>query len=181
MRSIQKRHSWPPPRVTKSSSASSSIDQDPFAYFVSPNLDDESALQAHLTAGITNRRRSRSLPSFHPKPKHSLPATGRAKRRVARLKTWIDRMQMVYFHQSSSEQVIPTPPPVPPEALEELTLMERGRNTESSATSRIRASTRTPPRKPRAWRQPSDNIWPVFEETEDIGLGIRDEAMDHWV
>lgn len=180
MRSLRERHSWPPLEVNKSPRAPPSINQDPFAHFLSPVLDDESNLQIHLAAGITNRRRSRSLPSFRPKTKPGQPATDKAKRRIAKLKKWIERMQVAYFHHSSPDN-IPTisPPPVQPITLEELLPTERGRVVLFTATSRKRANTRTPPRKPRAWRQPSDNIWPVTEEAEDVGLGISCESKDH--
>lgn len=180
MHSLRKRHSWPPLRVTKSSKASPSIDQDPFAYFVSPVLDDERATQIHPTAGIATRRRSRSLPSFHPKPRYSQSATDRAKRRVAKLKKWIERMQIAYLHHNSPDPVtIPAPPPpTSPKTLDELLPMKRGRDIKATATSRVRVKTRTPPRKPHAWREPSENLWPVTEEAEEIGLGIRCEGMD---
>lgn len=177
MRPLQKRHSWPSLRVTKSTKASPSIDQDPFAYFVSPVFDGEDALQGHLTAGITTRRRSQSLPSFHPKPIYSHTATDKAKRRVAKLKKWIERMQMAYHHYHHTDPVVNAPPPTPPKTLDDLLPTQRGRDIQSTATSRVRANVRTPPRKPRVWRQPSNNLWPVAEETEEIGLGIRSEGM----
>lgn len=178
MHSLQKRHSWPPLHATMSSRASPSINQDPFAHFISPVVDEESNLQVDLTAGITNRRRSRSLPPFIPSPKPSQPAIDKAKRRIAKLKKWIERMQMSYFHHSCPNNMTTSPPPAQPKTLEELLPTERGRDVRLKATSRRRADARTPPRKPRAWIPPSDKIWPVTEETEDVGLGISGEDMD---
>lgn len=181
--SLKKRHSWPAMQAKRShSKIIASIDQDPFPYFVSPTQDEEGALQSHLTAGIVGRRRSRSLPSDHPRPRYSRAVTDKARHRVEKLKKWIERMQVVYWYHSTPEEITthPTPPPeppVPPKTLDELVKEERGRDIRSTATSRVRAKTRTPPRKPRAWRQPSDHIWPVAEETEEVGLGIRCEDI----
>lgn len=174
MPSLQKRHSWPSLRVTKSPRSSKPIDQDPFAYFVSPVLDEESVIQFRLSAGITNPRRSRSLPSFRLKSGRGQTATDRARRRVAKLKKWIERMQLAYFHHRTLVPATSPTPPVPQMMAEEPIAIDRGRDTQVIATSRIRAQTRTPPRKPRVWRQPSDNIWPVAEEMEEVGLGIRE-------
>lgn len=174
MRPIQKRHSWPPLRVMKSPKSPLPIDRDPFAYFVSPVLDEEISQQSRLIAGITNRRRSRSLPSIHLRSGHGQTATDRARRRIAKLKKWIARMQLAYFHSSSLVPVSSTTSPVPRTVTEDPTPMDRGRDVRVIATSRVRAKTRTPPRKPRAWRQPSDKIWPVAEEMEEVGLGIRE-------
>ncbi len=181
MRSLRERHSWPPLQANKSSRAPPPpINQDPFAHFISPVLDDESDLQTNLGAGITNRRRSRSLPSFRPKPKSVQPAMDKSKRRIAKLKKWIERMQMSYFHYSSPDNLTSiAPPPAQPKTLQELLPIERGRVEQFTATSRKRAKTRTPPRMPRAWRQPSDNLWPVTEEEENVGLGISGESIDH--
>ncbi|KAL8928783.1 MAG: hypothetical protein Q9208_001561 [Pyrenodesmia sp. 3 TL-2023] len=161
-----------------SSRASPSINQDPFSHFISPVPDEESNLQLDLTAGITNRRRSRSLPPVIPSPKPSQPAIDKAKRRITKLKKWIERMQMSYFHHSSPGNMTSSPPPAQPKTLEDLLPTERGRDVRLTATSRKRDSARTPPRKPRAWRPPSDQIWPVTEETEDVGLGISGEDGD---
>lgn len=181
MHSLRKRHSWPALQAKKSHARTSpSIDQDPFAYFVSSALDEESVLQSHFRAGIPTRRRSHSLPSFRATSKrHGQTATDKARKRVTKLKKWIERMQVAYLHHSPPGPVTVSPPPVSPTTLDEFLDMGRGRDIRSTATSRVRAKTRTPPRKPRAWKQPSDNIWPLVEEAEEIGLGIKGQDTDH--
>lgn len=178
--SLRKRHSWPTMQTKRShSKIIPSIDQDPFPYFVSPLQNEESVLQNHLAAGIAGRRRSRSLPSFHPHTRYSRSVTDKARHRVEKLKKWIERMQIVYWYHDTPKEISadPLPPSDPPKTLDDLLAEERGRDIRSTATSRVRAKTRTPPRKPRAWRQPSDHIWPVAEETEEVGLGIRCEDI----
>ncbi|KAL8933646.1 MAG: hypothetical protein Q9216_006274 [Gyalolechia sp. 2 TL-2023] len=163
---------------THHSRTPASIDQDPFAYFVSSTQEQEGVLQTSLTAGIAGPRRPRSLPSIRPRTRHGRAVKDKARSRVEKLKKWIERMQIVYLHHNTAEGTTdPPPPPVPLETLDDLMAAERGRDIQSVATSRVRAKTRTPPRKPRAWRQPSDHIWPVAEEAEEVGLGIRAEGM----
>lgn len=183
MPSLRKRHSWPAMQAKRPHSrTSASINQDPFAYFVSSTEEQGSVLQTHLTAGIAGRRRSRSLPSIHPHRRYSRAVTDKARNRVERLKKWIERMQIVYLHRSAPTIAThPLPPPVAPKTLDDFLAAEHGRDIQPTATSRVRATTRTPPRKSRAWRQPSDHIWPVAEETEEVGLGITGEGMGRLV
>ena len=178
MHSLKKRHSWPPLHAKKSPSRTpASIDHDPFSYFVSPDSENDSVLQLHLTAGITNRR-SHSLPCSPTKTKHNRGLTDKVGKRVAKLRKWVERMQITYLYHSPPRPITQSTSPVPPQTLEDLTMVGRGRDIRCTATSRERARIRTPPRKPRAWRQPSDYIWPVAEESEEVGLGIKCEGMD---
>ena len=168
----RKRHSWPPSRDTETENKDGAMDEDPFAYFVSSMGEEEHFLESNLSAGIINRRRSRSLPDFRHKPLPGRSVVQRATSQATKFKRWIDRMEKQYFHRSSPEVFTPSPPSPPPDPLSAPSIKDRGRDIRSTATSRIRNSVRTPPRRPRAWREPSGDIWPVAEEGEEIGLGI---------
>ena len=177
MRHLEKRHSWPPMSKGKPPSDAASIDADPFAYFVSP-LEE-----SYSDAGIGIRSRSHSLPPFCRRTRASLFTTKKAKSPAAKLKYWIKKMEKLYAHRSASAP--PTPvivviEPRSPQARQESnpggatrSPVSRGRgNTRQTSGQRVAANGRTPPRRPRVWREPSSDIWSVAEENEEIGLGI---------
>ena len=174
MHSLRKRHSWPPLRKPRAFYANRVIDDDPFAYFISPAEDRDLFTENYLTAGIASTQRPRSL-SPMPVSRKSHPKLSTGKSPTLRLKRWIERMEMYYFHRS----------PPDPQALNPITELRepkqfkvvsppvRGRRDfRSSSCDRISQTVRTPPRKPRVWRQPSEDIYTVFEEGEEVGLGI---------
>ncbi|KAL8755609.1 MAG: hypothetical protein Q9199_003514 [Rusavskia elegans] len=174
--SLAKRHSWPSLRVERSAKTLDTIDEDPFPYFVSPITDEEDVMDSDLNAGITSRRRSHSMPAFHTELSHKPLLPEKVIMHVNRLKMWIKKMETSHFHSSSPASTSNPLSPQVPITLDELPIVQRGRNIHLTATSRVRNNLRSPPRKPRAWRRPSDNIWPVAEETETsstIGLGIK--------
>ena len=174
MRSLKKRHSWPPLRKPRAFYANELIDDDPFAYFISPAEDRDLFTESYLTAGIANTQRPRSL---SPTPVSRKPNTKLStnKSPTLRLKRWIERMEIYYFHRSP-----PGPQPQSPDIevrepkqLRVSSLPARGRRDfRSSSHDRISQTVRTPPRKPRVWRQPSADIYTVFEDGEEVGLGI---------
>lgn len=157
--------------------ANDSIDADPFAYFVSPSEE------RHFDAGISNKPRSRSLPPFYRRRRIPLSISADGKSPTARLKRWIERMENLYTNRTTTD--VPTPiikiiePRYPPSvsqpqpfAIPESPPVRGRGNARSTSNQRVTANGRTPPRRPRAWREPSCEIWPVAEESEEVGLGI---------
>lgn len=164
-------------RKATSMSAHESIDADPFAYFVSPS---EERL---FDAGISNEPRSHSLPPFHRRTRVPLLISTNAKSPTARLKKWIERMETLYFHRTTTD--IPTStielveprqpasvPQIQPIAIPRSPPVRGRGHARSTSNQRVAANGRTPPRRPRVWREPSCDIWPVAEESEEVGLGI---------
>lgn len=190
MPSVKKRHSWPQLRRSRYAFVDDTIDSDPFAYFVSPAEDRLVYIEGNLSAGIYTKQRSRSLPPVHSKrPRLHLSISITSKSPTARLKRWIERMEKQYFYLSHglanepdpiirvieprSEVSAPTNEPI----IVPISPYGRGRQDTraGSRNRRVGNNGRTPPRRPRAWREPSVEIWSVAEEDEEasLGLGIR--------
>lgn len=169
MRSLSKRHSWPPLRKPRAHYISKKIDEDPFAYFISPAEVDNVFLEGELAAGIRDERQSRSLSPFrHRAGSASYCVLGSS---TSKFKGWIEKMERQYFHWESFNQnrhfVEPS------EATETNSPPVRGRRSNRpSSRQHTRNDSRTSRRRPRAWKQPGVDIWPVAEEQEDVGLGI---------
>ncbi|KAL9587608.1 MAG: hypothetical protein Q9203_003449 [Teloschistes exilis] len=176
MSPLGKRHSWPPFRSEPSPRSPESVDENPFPDFISSAAEDEDGLfQTHLSAGITSRPRSTSLPPSSKKSTSSPTMPEKLLLRVTRLKAWIKKMEMYHYGHTSPPPLPSSAPSEPVIALYELPSMYRGRDLKTTASSRVRNKARTPPRRPRAWRQPSEHLWPVAEEIEgvdEMGLGI---------
>lgn len=177
MRHHNKRHSWPPLRQSRPLYLKESIDADPFAYFISPADCNDT------DAGIQIKPRSRSLPPFQRKPRIPLSVSTTGKSSTARLKGWIGRMEKQYFHRTRSEQPPPmiiivepkSPPTVPattPIVIPRSPPVRGRRDVRSTSSQRVQPNSKTPPRRPRVWREPSSAIWSVAEEDENFGLGI---------
>lgn len=172
MRSLRKRNSWPPLRKPRSFYVTAKIDEDPFAYFISPADDRNVFFEDGLAAGIHNHRRTRSLSPSHDKPRNaSFSYEEAANSPVAKLKRWIMRMEKFYLYrkppckESPPEQRVKVPETRSP--------LLRGRSdNRTSSANRVTQNLRSPPRRLRAWREPSADLWPVPEEQEDFGLGI---------
>ena len=176
MKALRKRHSWPPLRKPRSFYFDESMDQDPFAYFISPAEDRDVFINNHLTAGIKPKRRCRSHSPAHKRLTATLSAAVAASSPTAKLKEWIERMEVRCFHRSPSipERPLPSPdPPQAPETFQNLSPPLRGRrNIRSSSTNRVRRYSNSHSRRPRVWKEPGKDIWPVEEEGDDVGLGI---------
>ncbi len=176
MRTLRKRHSWPPLRKPRAFYFDETIDQDPFAYFISPADERDVFVNSHLTADIDEKKRPRSLSPFRRNSFTTLSAATAAASPTAKLKRWIERMELRCFQRSpnSIQQLMPSPDtPKLPEIAWTVSPPLRGRrNVRISSSNRVTPSTRSRPRRPRVWREPSKDIWPVAEEREDIGLGI---------
>ncbi len=177
MRTLKKRHSWPPLRISRESYLKENIDLDPFAYFISPASDRDYFIKGDFSAGIDPRKRSKSL-SPNPRNSRSIltAVTSTSLSPTAKLKRWIERMELRCFRLSprASERPMPSPdPPKLPEMAIPRSPPARGRRDVRSGSSlRVNQYQRSKPRKPRAWREPSEGIWSVAEEGEEIGLGI---------
>ena len=174
MRALRKRHSWPPLRKPRAFYFDEVVDQDPFAYFISPADELDVFVNSHLAADINRKKRPRSL---SPSRRHSFTLLAAAATSpTAKLKRWIEKMELRCFRRtpSSTDQLMPSPDQ--PELLEIAPTISpplRGRrDVRVSSSTRVTHSTRSRPRRPRVWREPSKDIWPVAEEVEEVGLGI---------
>ena len=176
MRSLRKRHSWPPLRKPISFYINEKIDEEPFAYFISPADDRDVFYATSLTAGVGSNQRSRSLSPFHGKSTSILSEDESDNSPVAKLKRWILRMERHYFHRKSPIKEIPTMQPSRAPATSSPPVRGR-RDTRTSSSSRVTHDLRSPPRRPRAWKEPSMDLWSVPEEQDDVGLGITAERM----
>jgi hypothetical protein len=189
----KRNNSWPPFRLD-TLHQNQDINEDPFAFFISPSPDSEAAelLFDHMNADIDSEPRSRSLsPSMvHNQGKliHS-PA-------ISKLKKWVEKMEIQYFHAKRSLRSrhgsLLTPPETPkstlgvkrppsPEQIEPIieavplpvSPSHRGRRSNRSARRPYgNRMVRSHSKRARVWKEPGDDIWPVMEEQEDIGLGI---------
>ena len=177
MRPLRKRHSWPPLRKSRAFHFDEAVDQDPFVYFISPADERDVFVNSHLSADIDRKKRPRSLSPFRRNSFKNLSAGAAKTSSTAKLKRWIERMELRCFWRSPSrmEQLVPSPDP--PQLLYTARTVSpplRGRrNVRISSSNRVTPSTRSMPRRPRVWREPSKDIWPVAEEREEIGLGIH--------
>lgn len=153
------------------------IDQNPFAFFLSEtdNLDDDAE---DLTAGVGEESRARSLSPLHLGTTATSPILESAKAPVAKLKRWIERMERRYIHRghaSSHEEPIASPAiPIPiPSPGSPKSPISRGRRDGRLSPSHItKREVRSHSGRPRVWREPGWDIWPVAEEQEEYGLGI---------
>lgn len=176
MRTLRRQHSWPPLRKPRAFYFDEGIDEDPFAYFVTPAEDRDIFINGHLAAGIDDKRRSRSLSPAKHKTLTALAAAAAASSPTAKLKRWIERMELRCFRRSLafSERPMPSPdPPKPVEIVQTISPPVRGRrDVRFSSRQRVHRNTRSHTRRSRVWREPSKDIWPVAEEADEIGLGI---------
>ena len=177
MRTLRKRQSWPPLRKRRAFYFNEAVDQEPFAYFISPADERDVFVNSHLSADIDKKKRPRSLSPFRRNSFKNLSVGAAVTSPTAKLKRLIERMELRCFWRSPSrmEQLIPSPDP--PELLNTAQTVSpplRGRrNARISSSYRVTPNTRSRPRRPRVWREPSKDIWPVAEEREEIGLGIH--------
>lgn len=175
MRALRKRHSWPPLRLSRATYFKESIDSDPFAYFISPASERDVYIN-DLSAGINPGKRSRSLSPKSHKEDTVLSTLTTASSPTAKLKRWIERMELMCFRRSPRISERPMPSPDPPRVLEiavPLSPPIRGRrDVRSGSIHRVNPNRQSKPRRPRVWREPGENIWSVAEEGEDVGLGI---------
>ncbi|MCJ1374181.1 hypothetical protein MMC20_005413 [Loxospora ochrophaea] len=184
-----RRHSWPPFRSrTATFGADREIDENPYAFFISDEGEIDAFGSLPMTAGISKRTRPRSLSPPKLRQKRALGARVSPRSPMAKLRRWIERMEQRYLRHHKcampEEQSIspveaappalspaPLPDPQPPTSPD-----TRGRReARLKADDRRRQMSRSHSGRPRVWREPSDYIWPVEEEGEEVGLGIATE------
>lgn len=170
MRALRNRHSWPPLRKPRSFQVDEKIDEDPFAYFISPAEDRDEFSETDLAAGIRDDRwKSRSLSPVYPgRQRRFRKAWSQvADSPTLTLKRWIERMEKQYFHRRPSSHTLPRPGPLGSPSPPTSPPLRGRRNYRAGAIQRVAPVVRSPPRRPRSWREPSVDIWPVLEELED--------------
>ena len=177
-----RHHSWPPFKLHSFThhTPARTIDEDPFAFFLSASNDLDGFPDEHITADIEPTPRSRSLSPFpcrrtqdEESPEISSTTT------IAKLKRWIEKMERRYFHRRPT--LLPEPefkispvrtPPKSPSSPQ-----ARGRlDARTRPNSRATRAMRSHSGRPRVWREPNEDIWTVMEEQEDIGRGITTSA-----
>ncbi|MCJ1404534.1 hypothetical protein MMC11_007760 [Xylographa trunciseda] len=170
----RRSHSWPPFRV-HSLERPKDIDENPFAFFITTAGGSDEIPEDSMSAGIEKTPRSRSLsPLYRHKRQNPDLASLTVPNPFSRLKRWIQKMEKQYFHQgqlspfevpqNTPESLLPRSPVSPP---------SRGRgNIRGSPRSLRSLDSRSHSGRPRVWREPSEDIWPVVEEHEEVGLGI---------
>lgn len=174
MRSLRKRHSWPPLRKPMSLYINEKIDEEPFAYFVSPPNDGDIFFATGLAADVGSNRRCRSLSPSHNKSTSILSEDKADISPIAKLKRWILKMERYYSHRKSPSKEASALLPLKAPATSSPPVRGR-RDTRTSSSSRVTHNLRSPPRRSRAWREPSMDLWSVVEEEqEDAGLGITE-------
>lgn len=172
----KRNHSWPPFRL-HNIHPKQNIDEDPFSFFISGSEDVEEYVVDYMNADIEDvPPRSRSLSPFRRHKKSPKSPNTPTTTAIRRLKKWIENMETKYLHHRrspspaesfSSPESEPITPPVP------ISPPLRGRKVIRRASRSVgNRAVRSHSGKPRVWREPSQDIYPVLEEHEDIGLGI---------
>ena len=175
MGALRKRHSWPSSHPSRTTHFHENIDFDPFAFFISPASEQDQDIN-NLSAGIELGKRSKSLsPTLH-REKTVLSALTAVPSPTVKLKRWIERMELLCFRRSPrmSERPVPSPDTLAfPEFVIPRSPPCRGRrNVRTGSVHRVTSNRWDIARRRRVWREPSEQIWPVVEEGEDVGLGI---------
>ncbi|KAI4155921.1 MAG: hypothetical protein LQ340_000647 [Diploschistes diacapsis] len=190
----RRNHSWPPFKLHVPHRKH--IDEDPFSFFISDTGSARSMID-HMNADIDTdlRSRSHSPRMAHNKARLLASPTGKS---ILKLKKWVEKMEVRYFRSRSPDA--PSPAAVPyivgpdadtprpnlkrPASPEELEEIARSVPISISPPLRGRRARRTSRRpygnrmvrshskRARAWREPDEEIWPVLEEDEEVGLGI---------
>ena len=178
MPSLKKRHSWPPfHQQAGTSSFQVSMDDDPFRYFVSDQSESSEIILGGMTAGIDDTPRSRS---YSPRHRATLMSTTFPSSPTSVLKKWLEKMELRCFRKSprgspaTIQRPMPSPEPFRPSRIPLTTSPPiRGRRDyRVGSTNRVTPHGRSKPRRPRAWRAPSAELWPVSEEKEGEGVGL---------
>lgn len=172
------RHSWPPyetpakhPRAgNERKSEDLSIDENPFSFFISPATDaGRESDEDYFSAGIDSKPTPARSPFRRSRTNESSVTDG-AKSPAAVLRRWIKYMEARHPYLSPRRQVdAPVPEPVVPFILPSNNTAERGREADrSTETIRGRKQVRSHSGRPRSWREPSADLWPVSEGCEGM-------------
>lgn len=174
------RHSWPPYETPAKhararndrKSEDLSIDENPFSFFISPAADDDDDHEAdedYFSAGIDSEP-TRPRSPFRRSRTSEISVTDAAKSPAAVLRRWIKHMEArhPYLHHGRQDEG-PPPMPVVPFIVPSDDRTERGREADRSAeTMRGRKQVRSYSGRPRSWREPSADLWPVSEGCEGV-------------
>ena len=171
----KRRHSWPPLHI-HSQKHVHAIDENPFEFFISTPESIGADVEDDLTAGIGATPRSRSLSPSRLHTTATSPLLESVSSPIARLKRWIERMEQRYIHHRqipiATEPTI-SPKLSTPEPSSPKSPTARGRrDNRLSPKSGMKRSVRSHSGRPRIWIEPGEDIWPVAEEQEEVGLGI---------
>ena len=174
-----RHHSWPPFRL-QHFHQKENIDEDPFSFFISTSDDVEEYVVDYMNADIEDvPPRSRSLSPFH-RNKSTKSRNNPTTAAISRLKKWIEKMETRYFNHRRSPPTdvykapYKAPEPLPASPPEPTSPTFRGRKTvQRNSRSVGNRAVRSHSGKPRIWREPSEDIYPVLEVQEDAGLGIK--------
>ena len=173
-RQHRRRHSWPPLRTHVFKHAHD-IDQNPFAFFLSTTAGFDDDVE-DLTAGIGKAPRTRSLSPLHFGATATTPILKISKSPIAKLKRWIERMEKRYIHRGqtfSPEQHVASPAiPIPSPGSPRSPIFRGRRDDRLNPSFVEKRDVRSHSGRPRIWREPDWDIWPVAEEQEECGLGI---------
>lgn len=185
---LHRRHSWPPFKSLPTSfGGGDQIDDDPFAHFVSPIEDQDAYIESHLTAGITQPLRTRSLLPFLCQPHDSSLSASPEWRPLVILRRLVRKLEARRYStrrelspSQPQTRAAPSPdsflqshpsPPSPP--VPQVSPRIRGRrDLPSSIGSSAIRQVRSHSERPRIWREPGEDLWPLAEEGEEVGLGI---------
>ncbi len=183
------RHSWPPYKATTElsrprndrKSVDLGIDANPFSYFISPAfVNDHNLEEECFSAGIDTKPSPRPHSPFRRRRDNESSVTEAAKTPPAILRRWIKYMEThhpyIYHHHQDEG---PPPKPVVPFIAPSSDNTERGREIERSAEIiRGRKQARSRSGRPRSWREPSADLWPVSEGCEGIEEIQTDQIGD---
>lgn len=169
LRSLQKSSSF---------NTDEEIEADPFGYILSPSL---------LSAGIRNDKSARSPSPFWIKASSTSKSSSfsSSDRRLVKVKRWILRIESWYLRRGGGRrqqhhQDHQTPNPVKSSIVKAAddagarststtTGKVRGRSdTRTSSANREDQRMTTTPARQHLWRKPSESLWPVLEEPEDL-------------
>lgn len=184
---LHRRHSWPPLKPSQTTfGGGDQIDDNPFAYFISPT-EDHVFVESYLTAGITQQPRTRSLSPFRCQSHNSSLSAPPEWRPLVILRKLLRRLEA--RRDSTHRELSPPQPqrraapppnlylqpqplPASPPSPQTSPRMRGRRDLPSSVGSSKIRQVRSHSGRPRIWREPSEDLWPLAEEGEDVGLGI---------
>lgn len=154
------------------------IEADPFGYILSPSL---------LSAGIRNDKSARSPSPFWIKASSSTSKDSsfsfssdcrlvKLKRWILRIESWYVRRGRQHHHQDQTSNPaksssIRTKDGGGARSTSTTTGQVRGRSdarTSSSANGEDHLRMRSTPGRQHLWRKPSESLWAVLEESEDV-------------
>ncbi|MCJ1340574.1 hypothetical protein MMC09_005870 [Bachmanniomyces sp. S44760] len=172
----KRRHSWPPVKILmEQRDESNSFDEDPFTFFLSTDDQNEALPEECSNAGVGTDFRAHSTSPVIGKRSVEITARNFTLSWVAHFRRLIRNINRRLFrrrdlvlpkHPDSSQDIYN-----PPDSRPRSPVM-RGRDDARTGLGPPRhRHLRSHSERPRSWRKPSGDIWPLNEEQEDNGLG----------